>query len=355
LDLCSGVAIFPQAGSFFPGINQSSVLKTLINSHHRILLWKFDIYFYYDLELGLCGPGWAAWLDMDGKTEANSDKVSLTIHEDQTSAGFFVGLVITLGMKIIVWQLTPHFSCHHWHPHIYSDWSTRLDFDLKIELDIIKLLMDLIKKALAEGGGDVKDKGNVLGMRSYSMYAAKNDTFRTGDGSFRIEPLLNLPIDVLPEIPYVGDVIKACDDIGAKLKAGPVITFGIPVDMHLNAVKINDQTLGSLWVDNGSITGRRGTDTSTPTKLGVEFKWTPSIDFRLGWFISFSLFSLFHIGAQFTFSVTSLLGIDTSTGTHYHTLSNTIGGTLSGLDTGGEPGQTKLAKVIFHDPGENAA
>jgi hypothetical protein len=325
----------------------------LIDSHHRILLWKFDIYFYYDLEIGLCGPGWAAWLDMDGETKADSDKVSLTIHEDQTSAGFFVGVTITLGMKSIVWQLTPHFSCHHWHPHVYSDWSTRLDFDVKIELDLIGLLMDLIEKAIKEGG--VTPAGSLGAIKSYSMYAAKNDTFRTGDGSFRIEPLLNLPIDVLTWIPEIGDVIKACDDIGAKLKAGPVITFGIPVDMHLNAVKINDQTLGSLWVDNGSITGRRGTDTSTPTKLGVEFKWTPSIDFRLGWFISFSLWHLFHVGAQFTFSVTSLLGIDTSTGTHYHTLSNTIGGTLSGLETGGEPGQMKLARVVFHDPDENAA
>ena len=307
LDICNGVAIFPQAGSFSAGINLSNRTKPLIDANHRILLWKYDIYFYYNLEVGLCGPAWATWLDVDGYTSGN--EVYLTIHDDETSAGFFLGAIFTLGLRANLWMLVPHFTCSHWHPRLYWTWSSKMGFNEAVRIDFIQILFSLIEGKLA---GEVEDEGQKLGIHSFSMYAIKRDTFRSGDGSFRIEPIMNFPIDILPYIPELGEVIEACDDIGANLKSGPMVSFGIPVDMSLNAVDVDGQTYGSLSIDNGSVRGSGPAAAASVSSIGFEFKWSPSLDFRLGWFVSFSLWSLFNIGASFTFSVTGILGINTS-------------------------------------------
>ena len=349
LNICDGVAIWPQLGSFDAGINIANRTQSLINSANQILIWKYDVYFYYNLQVGLCGPAWATYVDVGGSADANG--LDMTIYDDSTAAGFFLGAIFTLGLRGALSQLVVHVTCSHWHPRVYTTWDTRLRFDLAVSIDFIKIIMSLIQ---GETDGEVEDEGDAIGMSSVSMYKMMSNRFNSGDGTFTIEPLLNFPIDILPYIPAFGEVIEACDDIGAKIKSGPMISLGLPVAMSIDQVMFDDHSYSSLTFNNGRVTSSTVQADSTGNEVQLEFKWTPSIDLRVGWFASFSLWSLFNFGANYTYSITELLGINTSTGTYTHTLGNTAGSAvLSSARPEGPP--TKLAQVVFHDPEPGAA
>ena len=344
LNICDGVAIWPQLGSFDAGVNIANRSQSLINSAQQILLWKYDIYFYYNLQVGLCGPAWATNLDVGGSSDENG--LDMTIYDDNTGAGFFLGAIFTLGLRGAVAQLEYHVTCSHWHVSVYTTWSTNLRFNAAVSIDFIRVLLSLLQD---DADGEVEDEGDAIGMSSFSMYKMMSNRFNSGNGTFTIEPLLNFPIDILPYIPEFGEVIEACDDIGAKIKSGPMISLGLPIAMSIDKVMANDYQYTDLHFDNGRVTSSTVSAFTTGNEVQLDFQWTPSIDLRLGWFANFSLWSLFSFGASYTFSIVDALGINTATGTYNHTLSNTMGSTelYAGLS---DEKPTKLAKVVFHEP-----
>ena len=344
LDICNGVAIFPSLGSFDAGINASSRSKDLVKKNTQILLYKFDIYFFYDLEIGLCGPAWATNMYVEGTADA--DHLQMTITDDDTAAGFFLGMLITLGLQVTITELVTHVTAHHWHPKVYQTWDTDLRINLTVKFDPIALLYTLITQSM---NGGVSSAGSVSGLTSVSMYKQVSDNFSTGNVPFSFEPLLNFPINILPYVPAAGDILDACSDIGASLKSGPQISFGIPISMSIDKVMVENYQYDQLTFENGEVTSTSASEQDSDGKVSLEFKWTPSIDFRVGWFISFSLWSLFNVGANYTVSIIELLGIDTGSGPYSHALGTTVGETLNtAANESDRP--TRLARVIFHDP-----
>src|SRR5438045_4159418 len=93
INICEGFNLF--AGNNAPGLDlgfQSG--KTLFAISPQILAWIFDASAGYNFFMGVCGPSWAILFDAAGET--NGNQLQLNITNDETAAGFAMGLSLEL-------------------------------------------------------------------------------------------------------------------------------------------------------------------------------------------------------------------------------------------------------------------
>ena len=354
LSICQGFALFPQVGTIRAGVSVSDTTGSIFDTKNTLLVWRLTADAGYDVFMGVCGPAYAAEMDLEGSFENSG--LSLTVSEDAIQAGFFFGLTVGLHFSINVEQYETHIVWKGWHTHLESKWEKVGSIGPSIEVDMIELILTFIQAALEESGDEnafltkvEQFTPKLLG--SWGMYDEQKNKFVENGGKMVAKPTFNIPIDItslVPELKAVNEVLKA---FWCHFGTGPQIGVQIPVTVELAKIKLDSTEYTGLSFGSGKVTGKTSSaDPADPKELGVTLNHTPSFDLTLGVFASLQLCKLFNVSASISIPILSLLGISPKLGTYSNDLKNDIGSMdVASCGCGSLKGE-RLVEVIFDEP-----
>ncbi len=336
--LCDGLALFPPFPTIGAGLSLGSEKRAKLLDHgFRYLAVRAAASFEYGAFFGVCGPGYAVKFNLEGEVE--DFELSLSIKDDEFVGGFGCGM--NFGVKI---GLTGAVYKVHW---LSGSWSSELNIDASIELDLVELAIDILLEAIeAESIKAAVEKAAPLtGAFTSSLSIVdgeEGEWAASEDGKVTINPMFDIPINLWPVLVLAS---QAGDEAGigiivlginAVLNAtlsgigfGPQIGVGIPLNLGISKVTLDDKEYTNPTDDltNGKWVGiSTGIDLDhEPTEMKVELTHTAGFSFSFGVFVSLQLLEVFHIGASDKLAVAEWLDIIPQIRPFSHTLSNTVG------------------------------
>lgn len=341
-DICKGAfALFPAAGAARAGASFARKDKTFFSANPHLGVLRLQSAATMTFLAGVCGPSYAVRYEVEG--EASGDSLTLSVLDDSVAAGFFAGCKVTFGIpvRLDAWRF---------------GWHTVFNLSPKIEIDMLNLLFELIKKLMGGKPGpdrdgetqvenDVQvdaekpaDKEKGYSVKSLAMY-----DFATGslaaDGRFSARPSMDFPIDLVPYITGLNGIKAALEKWWGGLFFGPVISLIIPVTVDIEEVRLDDRVYADPKVANGTLTATAsgGAAPAAPKEIGMTLAHRPGFDLGLSFGASIWVCKLFKLGGSLPrLELAKLMGIDVSVGPFDNDLANRIGRrTVAAAD--GEP------------------
>ncbi len=355
LSICNGFALFPALGTFRSGYVGTDMAGTIFSiKDENILLFRLSANAKYEVVFGLCGPAYAAEMELEGST--HNGKIELTVAGDELQAGILFGLTLSFVCNITLDTLKLKWVWDGWNSHFDSTWSKLADFHINFEFDVIELIYELIKEGFeSEHEETAFKKVPVLSNQligSWGMYDERKGNFASNGGEMVATPTLNLPIDIAPMIEPVAELNLALKALFSRLSFGPLIGIQMPVTVKMKTVTLDSTKYSNLAFADGKMGGTTtGTDPSNPTKLTVELDHTAGFDLSFGIFLNLNLVKLFNIGFSTTWPLLKTLGIEPKLGPYANNLSNTIGKTTAKACSECGAGSASVFDVIFEPPG----
>ncbi|KMY67435.1 hypothetical protein AAU61_11410 [Desulfocarbo indianensis] len=347
LDLCKGFAIFPSVGAVRAGISSGDKSATILHKSASLIALKGSFSFAYEVLMGVCGPSYAVKFDLEGS--GTGKNLDLTVSNDAMWAGFFVGITVQFPMSASVQYWKPD----HWYSPWKGHWHDLGSFNITPKIDLLGVILFAIIKILGADSNLAKINNFLPGLiGSWGFTGTNVGGFAANDGTMTAKPVMNIPINIIPLIPALGEIDEACNKIGLKIASGPNIGISVPVHTSLTKVDLDGNAYENLqWNSSGFTASGSNNVPSSPSKMTVQVTHTPDLTFLIGWFASASLFKLFSISATLNLDVLGLLGITIQLGTYNNNLSNTVGQlSVDSCDTCGAQQTARPMRVIFEDP-----
>lgn len=353
VDICKGFALFP-SGAARAGIQVQGDTRTLFHTAPQIVVWKFNALATYGLFFGVCGPAYGVKFDAEGETDG--DSLTLTVANDVMGAGFIFGLNLTLGFQVSVTQWTLHWVWDGWHSHIRSSWENIANLNVGINFDLISLLLDVLTRVLeSEGKKDTfLQKSttylpNIIG--SYGFYDQQDGQFAGNNGAFKAEPVIALPINLVPFIPPLAAIDEGLHALWGGVAAGPQLGLAFPTTVTMQSIGIDNQTYTNLTYEGDTVTGTGGTATANPQNISVALQQKVGISFTVGYFAQVWILKLFQIACSHNWDVLKAFGIDPTVTTRVNSVSNSIGNTSIASDTFSSLDPASIVEVILEPEG----
>lgn len=348
LDLCKGLAIFPKLGTLRAGIANSGVSHTLLNKSATILAWRGSATLSYDLFIGICGPSFATKFRLEGRASGKS--LDMKVSDDSMEAGMFIGVTLGLPISVNLQEWWPD----HWYTPWQGSWHNKGNFSVNPRIDLLGVILCLILQALDDDSIFKEINTFVPGLiGAWGLIGTAGGGFSNDRGSMSATPTFNVPVNILPLIPDVGEALESMNEIGLCLATGPQFGIGVPVTLQLESVHLDDKSFPiSTWTDDDSFRAEGYHDAPTrPDRLSAGFSHEPGLTFTLGWFASASLWKLFRISASVSIDILDLLGIHIKLGKYQNSLDNTVGSTrVSNCEPCQAEREAARLKVVFEDP-----
>jgi len=348
LDLCKGFALFPSLGTARAGISSGSHGATILSKSASLLVLRGGFSFAYQLLMGVCGPSYAIKFDLEGSSDGK--QIDMKVSNDEMWAGFFVGVTIGFPFSASLQYWAPD----HWYTPWKGHWHNISSFSINPKIDLLGLILFAIIKILGSDSALSQINNFLPGLvGSWGFTGTNSQGFVAGGGTMTAEPVMNIPINIIPLIPAIGEIDEALNDIGLKIASGPNIGIGIPVHTTITDVDLDGRGYNEVsWNSSGFTASGIYDVPDSPYKMTAYMTHTPDLTFLIGWFASVSLFKLFSISGTLNFDVLGILGLSIKLGTYKNSLTNLVGSlTVDACNTCGA--QTQAAspvKVIFEEP-----
>ena len=336
--LCDGVALFPPFPSIGAGLSLGDEKRpTLIDHGFKFMALRATANFDASAFMGLCGPGYAVKFNLEGEVE--DFKLTLSLDDDEFVGGFGCG--VNFGVSI---GLTGQVYKVHW---LSASWHSELEIHADLELDLVELAIDIMLEAIdAESiKATVEKAAPVSGAFTSSLSIIDGEAgewAQSEDGKVTINPTFDIPINLWPVLVLasqagdevgIGEVVLAIHTILdvtlSGIGFGPVIGVGIPLNLSISKVTLDDKDYTNPTDDltNGKWVGiSTGVDLDhDPATMEVELTHTAGFSFTFGIFASIQLLEVFHAGATWDIAVAEWLDILPQISPFKHTLSNSVG------------------------------
>jgi len=334
-----------------------------------------------ELEIGMCGPSFAAYLQLElpaVTTDSTGPLKTMALHFDGTAgykAGFFLGVTLSVGMSITLstWEITlpecsvspvhchtegVHCSHHHWHYHCDGPSTTceggdvhctsggaRFAKVLAIEFDAVIDLIALMAEAL--------NLKSITGSIDISS-GAQVDLAAAAKGT-KLKATFLCQIDMVKDVPELRAANEALKEMGGSLSMGPEFSITLQTTISLASFAVDGNRYNQLtWGSDAAGSLVQGTldpaKQNSDTGFELAFRYDTSLIFSAGVFATVKAFKVLSIEGQFAIPVFSI-------GTDPGTLGISTSGRISsgqGADSsraeGRCPGLLQLPEVIFHSP-----
>jgi len=381
LDVCQGSFIMdPKVlGPFQTGFSwQMSLFDTEIEAAG---ISKMTAECDTDLEIGMCGPSFAAYLALElpsATHDASGPVKTMALHFDGTAgykAGFFLGITLSVGMSITLstWQITlpeckvspvhchtegVHCSHHHWHYHCdgpstsceggdvhCTDGSARFAKVLSLEFDAVIDLIALMAEAL--------NLTSITGSLDISS-EAQIDLAAAAKGS-KLKATFLCQIDMVKDVPELRAANTALKEMGGSLAMGPEFSITLQTTISLASFAVDGNRYNQLtWGSDANGALVQGTldptKQSNDTGFELNFRYDTSLIFSAGVFATIKAFKVLSIEGQFAIPVFSI-------GSDPGTLGISTSGRISSREHTNpapeaqrRPSPFELPEVIFHAP-----
>jgi hypothetical protein len=334
IDLCDGFALFPVLGIVRAGIQSSAQTQTIFSDNTTILTWKLAGSAGTQLFAGVCGPSYAILFDAKDLRWSDSDGTQLveaTLSNDTIEGGFFFGFTVDVNLSLKVEEDV----AEHWYTPWKLTWETKTSLTFQLKFDLIDIIFDIIRLALAENGNKNSALQKVQNITpslldSYGMFDEKSDQFASGEQTISVEPCFCLPINIVSYIPDLETINAALTDLWGYLRMGPSIGICIPTSVTLDKLTVDghEYTVDSVTEESagGLVKATGSSDVSgTPSTLGVVLEHSPGFTLTFGVFAAIAACKLFSISASKSWDLLALLDISVETGPYSNSLSSTIG------------------------------
>ncbi len=346
ITVCKGFNLFADGQAIDLGAQWNT---TLSDVEPVVGLFKVHIRVGFGLYTGICGPAYAADITLEGANDPVANTLKLTASNSEVLAGFFMGFGLRFILVFDVWQMVidAHWVSDGWSSHLEVDqyWSSigRYGFDTQFDL-----LMILIRFVLT--GGEVP----IIAPARFPSGAglAMIDSDVSGlqkSGHAAVEPKFGCIVNVLDYLAPGKALIKALDNVGATIQAGPTVTLSVPTTVDLKKIETWGQSFDVTTANGevtGTYTGYGSADSSL--KLTLEHSSAIALSFGLGYTCSIS--KIFSTGAQTpSIDILGLLGITPHFGPFTHTIQALYGATDNPAPAPVRP-ETRCCKVVLDAP-----
>ncbi len=347
LDLCKGFALFPDVGTVRAGVSSGNSTHNILKKDAQILVLRGNFSFAYELLVGVCGPSYAIKYDLEGT--GSGKQVDMKVSNDEMWAGFFVGFTMQFPMSGKVQYWKPG----HWYSPWKGKWHDLGSFSINPKIDLLGLILFAIIKIMGPDSALGQVNNFLPGLvGSWGFTAFDTSGFVKNGGKMSAEPVMNIPINIIPLIPAVGEVDDELAEIGLKISSGPNLGIGIPVTVEIGKVDLDGHAYeGPVWNSSGFTATGDDEVPENPSLMSTRVTHSPDLTFLIGWFASASLFKLFSISGTLNIDILSILGLSIKLGTYNNTLSNTVGSEyVDSCNTCGADQTARPVKVIFEEP-----
>ena len=346
VDICRGFALFPGLGTARAGISTAAPANTIIDiARTEVIAFAFSLGVSFSVQLGMCGPAYGHLMQVQGAFDQFG--IELLIFRDQTSAGFFFGLSlrvdVSAGFEVaegIEW------AGDRWRSAPVLRWSSALDIDLALEIDLISLLLQFIVGRLGEDSrlGTRIDTANTLlpiSGQTFSILDTENDAVLEGQGRYTVSPRLDIPINVATLVakssPPLRSALKALEKTGSEIAFGPQISIIFPVDFWVAGFEVDTALYytNPRWESDRVYIRRTGGTVPAPgSRLSVAIRHTAGsrVGLAVGLFFSFTFFKVFSAGATWQIELPNLFRLNLNPRQVENQISNNIGQRTVGFD-----------------------
>lgn len=359
-DICSGFAMFNK-GAARAGLSLAGGAPTVLcDASATIALWNFSAYASFSMSLGICGPAYGIAFNVQGT--ADESGINLAVSNDVINAGMFFGADYNVALQISVQQMSFSWVWDGWKSHIGTTWNNIASLNANFNLDPIGLVSGIIVDLL-EDSAETKTLFKQLTKSLFTTIPSSwgFTDYEAGNfaslGDFGADPLLSLPIDVVPllkeSVPALGAAVDALEKIAGGVSFGPTLGMAFPLTVEIDEVTVDDAVYGNITVAGSSLTGSltSGSVSDNPSSITAKLKERPGIDFTVGVFANINVLKLFNLGGSYTFPLLSEFGLNPDLETNYHTVSNSIGATISPARGASASRSTKRPKVVLRPEG----
>jgi hypothetical protein len=376
LDICQGFALFPGIGTIRAGRTFSAPPeKHIIDTGRKtILLWQFAATVDYRILAGICGPAYAALLDVSGRIDG--DTATLKVEFDQAAAGVFAGLMVFFPYTFEVRSGTVKWSMKK---GFYTTWKNafqkqdKTGYKIDVLKEVIKFIQKKLKEKKKEGDSkieqqkesmkgvsqekkketgkedereeDVKEEDKDVEVSSFAIYSQVENQFKRFS-EMRPEPTFSLPIDLVPYIKPLAAVDAALKTVWGGFQVGPRLDFIVPVHIRPSGVSLDNTRLSDPKIKDGTLTMSGASTAGTPQAITLEMTHQPEFRFGVALFTSLSACKLFSFNKSTERLVLNdLLGIKIATDPHCNYLTSMVGN-MDTSQAAGSCGGDKVS-VIF--------
>ncbi|AXC11916.1 hypothetical protein ACPOL_2600 [Acidisarcina polymorpha] len=317
LDLADGLPLFPKVGTARAGISNTAQSSPLVDGSVTVLFLRTTISAYYEFLMGVIGP--AVSFKFPGNEVALNNppggggEVTVALGSDQKMiAGMAIGFVVGAGLTVSQEIYLPS----SWYAPWKFAWRTVFELSLHIEIDFIKLLLELIQYLLGESGKDgylTKDTSGkltkYLGFGSEDETAESFKFYAESDGSLGPDrtisatPKYAIPIDLMNSIPVAKNFMKLLATIVGEVQFGPCLEIHMPVTLGLTGFTVTGgQGAGappatySPITYNGSTATAHGASFSSPaTRFTTDVAYTTGFTVAVSYFFQISVMKVFNV------------------------------------------------------------
>lgn len=351
LNLCTGVPLFPPFPTIPLGWQTKNAGALHIGKRFKILVVRVSAEASFGLQAGLCGPSYALRFNAEGEVE--DGVLTLTIEEDESMAGIFLGAGLQAGVEL---KAQIYKIRWHWGPH--GSWRTKFHIRLDVGIDILKAAIDIIAALLQIE--DMIAKGAVEGASDtpLAMIGEGSDLYAISRGVIDLDCVFSVPINLWTlvviaaaatlEVPFLDVasaailvVHEALDVTLSSIGFGPTIGVDVPIsiqiqDVDIDNVKFTNKTITS----DGKWVGEQADKTievpADPKEISFTMVHNAGFDIMIGLYAELQLVEIFHVGTSTDMGILGLFNIQPKGGNFHHTLKNTIGNDwlASGCDCG---------------------
>lgn len=339
-DICGqGLALFPKIGTLRAGVSAGRKPVTLIDVNPSVLVASLKFSFTNTVKTGICGPGYGVRFDLEGETDTTQGR--FRVSDDSAAAGFFVGHAVEPKLNINFRAFGKELA----------------QASVGREIDLIKLLIDIIRKLLADSTDDGKveegekiDKGGVkVGL--WGMYDQGFGKLGAA-GKMTVTPSYDFPIDIASKLGWLGPLLKSLRKVGAQLTFGPGLSVMVPVTIRLDDVQHGETRYAPLSFANGEYTGPAQAPEPRTHLVSTQLTHEPGFDIGLYLFTSLKAGKWFKVGHQTPkLPLLEIMGIDkyVTAGPYYNCLANDEGAQRVGTTECGAAARLDDIEVVL-DP-----
>ena len=317
LNLADGLPLFPKVGTARAGISNTSRSSPLADGSVTVLFLRTKVSAYYDFLMGIIGPAVSFNFPNNNVALINpttgGGQVTVNLGADQQMvAGMAIGFVVGAGLTVSQEIYLPA----SWYTPWKFTWRTVFELSLRVEVDFIALLLNLINYLLGQSGKngylsrDTSDKltrylgyGSAGGVaESFKFYAYSSDNLGPNE-TVTATPRHVIPFDLMKSIPAARNFMKLLATIVGEVQFGPCLEIHMPVTLGLAGFTVgggqganSSETYSPVTYD-GSTAIARGTKRfeTLADRFTTNVVYTTGFTVAVSYFFKISLMKVFSI------------------------------------------------------------
>ena len=317
LNLADGLPLFPKVGTARAGISNTSRSSPLADGSVTVLFLRTKVSAYYDFLMGIIGPAVSFNFPNNNVALINpttgGGQVTVNLGADQQMvAGMAIGFVVGAGLTVSQEIYLPA----SWYTPWKFTWRTVFELSLRVEVDFIALLLNLINYLLGQSGKDgylsrdTSDKltrylgyGSAGGVaESFKFYAYSSDSLGPNE-TVTATPRHVIPFDLMKSIPAARNFMKLLATIVGEVQFGPCLEIHMPVTLGLAGFTVgggqganSSETYSPVTYD-GSTAIARGTKRfeTLADRFTTNVVYTTGFTVAVSYFFKISLMKVFSI------------------------------------------------------------